>query len=132
MILLNTFVPSSLIITLEVVKAVFALFVLWDVRMQHWRPARDADDGSTTLKLRKALPRTTALTEELGQVNNNRTPPRDDSVLESARSGAEGSLGTRQSRSGCGTGGRAWVDARADWWALNTGGLVGMSKSGSR
>jgi hypothetical protein len=64
MILLNTFIPSSLIISLELVKLVNSMFIRWDVRMQH---GADEDTG----EVRRAEPRTTTVCEELGQVSRS-------------------------------------------------------------
>ena len=66
-VLLNTFIPSSLVVTIEVVKACYALLIMWDVRMQHFVWAQSADGPARAL--RAAIPRTTALTEELGQIS---------------------------------------------------------------
>lgn len=63
-VLLNTLIPSSLVVTVEVVKFVQALFINWDQQMHH-----DIEDSVTREIVRKgAQARTTTLNEELGQI----------------------------------------------------------------
>ena len=63
-VLLNTLIPSSLVVTVEVVKFVQAMFITWDQEMHH-----DIEDNVTHEIVRKgAQARTTTLNEELGQI----------------------------------------------------------------
>ncbi|EQC38001.1 hypothetical protein SDRG_04431 [Saprolegnia diclina VS20] len=55
-VLLNTFIPSSLVVSVEIVKALHAKFVVWDLHMK--LPNGDGASANTP-----------ALMEELGQVN---------------------------------------------------------------
>lgn len=59
-ILLNSLIPSSLIVTMEVVKVVHAAFITWDRNMNYGLD----DDGNW----RHAKARTSALNEELGMI----------------------------------------------------------------
>ncbi|OQS05352.1 P-type ATPase (P-ATPase) Superfamily [Thraustotheca clavata] len=54
-VLLNTFIPSSLVVSVELIKAIHSKFIVWDLQMRS-----DTGEG--------AVANTPALMEELGQV----------------------------------------------------------------
>ncbi|XP_063720658.1 probable phospholipid-transporting ATPase IM isoform X2 [Symsagittifera roscoffensis] len=63
-ILLNTVVPISLYVTVEVIRLGLSLFIDWDQKMWYYEAGSTASSGGP----RKAKARTTTLNEELGQV----------------------------------------------------------------
>ena len=69
-ILLNTFIPASLVVSIEVLKVIHALFINWDNRMLHGFEPPPAGATTTAWRPLRASAKTMTLQEELGQVTH--------------------------------------------------------------
>ena len=69
-ILLNTFIPVSLVVSIEVLKVIHALFINWDNRMLHGFEPPPAGATTTAWRPLRASSKTMTLQEELGQVTH--------------------------------------------------------------
>ena len=66
-VLLNTFIPASLVVTVEFVKVVHALFINWDLKMFHgWELSAVTGKPKPLRAAAKAM----TLQEELGQITH--------------------------------------------------------------
>ena len=69
-ILLNTFIPASLVVSIEVVKVFHALFINWDLQMFHGFDDPPAGGKSQKRRPKRASAKSMTLQEELGQITH--------------------------------------------------------------